>query len=282
MTARIQDPDRAIIKRYTNQPDGIPRSLRDEIERRWQGRPIQLYALADLNASMNLCETWIALGPQEIAIARTREGQELEITSFRRSQIRDVRLTPALSCNTFTVLGEPDLPAMMRVRFTHRQRRAMENLQFVLEQQLEGREIPAEDPDAVYAESVAGPIRDAQALVAGNDMAVLWRLLGYLSPYRGQVAFGMAAAALLTGLSLIPPYLTGYLLDEVIRPVQDGTLTLGQASPTAWLIVGVIAGVHVLRQICAWAATRPFRGLAGRPCRRRESLPPPRPECGTQ
>ena len=33
------------------------------------------------------------------------------------------------------------------------------------------------DADRVYAESVAAPVREAQALVAGNDAAVLWRLL---------------------------------------------------------------------------------------------------------
>jgi hypothetical protein len=40
--------DRAILARYTDQPTALPRALRGSIERRFHGRPVQLYALADL------------------------------------------------------------------------------------------------------------------------------------------------------------------------------------------------------------------------------------------
>jgi len=247
--------DRAILERYTDQPAALPRALRASIERRFLGRPVQLYALADLDASLRLSETWIALGARELAVA-SLQGDRPEIRTFPRSAVKGVTLEPGLTCNVLTLLGAPGEPALARLRFTHRQRRALENLQFVLEQDLEGKPIAPEDPDALYAQGVAGPIRDAQALVAGNDVAVLWRLLGYLRPYRGQVAFGMASAALLTALSLIPPYLTGYLIDEVVRPVQAGARAVSEVSAAAWWIVGAIAFAHVLRQLCAWARLR--------------------------
>jgi ATP-binding cassette subfamily B protein len=248
--------DRAILERYTDQPAALPRALRASIEKRFLGRPVQLYALADLDASLRLTETWLALGPREIAVA-SLQGERPEIRTFPRSELTAVRFEPGLTCNVLTLLGAPGEPALARLRFTHRQRRAMENLQFALEQDLEGRPLePEDDPDALYAQGVAGPIRDAQALVAGNDVAVLWRLLGYLRPYRGQVAFGMASAALLTALSLIPPYLTGHLIDEVVRPVQAGTRAVADVRAVAWWIVGAIALAHVLRQLCAWARLR--------------------------
>ncbi len=254
---RIQryDSDRQIIERYTDQPPLIPPALRLRIEEHFEGGPVQLYALADLDSSLRLGETWVALGSRAITLARER-GEELEVQGFERARIREVRLEPGLSCNTLRFLAGPGEPALARVRFTHRQRRAMENLQFVVEQQLRGREIPPADPDAAYAEGVASPIREAQALVAGNDMAVLWRLLAYLKPYRGQVAFGLASAALLTGFTLVPPYLTGYLIDEVIRPVQAGVRTVAEVSRTAWLAVAAIAVAYALRQLCAWARLR--------------------------
>jgi len=247
--------DIAILERYTDQPAALPRALRASIERRFLGRPVQIYALADLDASLRLTETWLALGARELAVA-SLQGDRPEIRTFPRSAVKGVRFEPGLTCNVLTLLGEPGEPALARLRFTHRQRRAMENVQFALEQDLEGRAVEAEDPDALYAEGVAGPIRDAQALVAGNDVAVLWRLLGYLRPYRGQVAFGMASAAVLTLLSLVPPYLTGWLIDEVVRPVQAGTRGLADVRETAWWIVGAIAGAHLLRQLCAWARLR--------------------------
>ncbi len=220
------------------------------------GLPVQLYALADLDASLRLARTWLAMGPKQIVLASERPYGRAELRAFPRAAIEGVRLDPGLSCSTLTLLSAPGEPALASVRFTHRQRRAMENIEFALEQELEGRTIPTGDADALYAEGVAGPIREAQALVAGNDAAVLWRLLGYLRPYRGHVIFGMVSATLLTGLALVPPYLTGYLIDEVIRPVQAGTRAVSDVTRTAWLVVAAIAVSHTLRQICAWARLR--------------------------
>ena len=130
--------DRAILERYTDQPAAMPRALRASIEKRFLGRPVQLYALADLDAALRLGETWIALGPREIAVA-SLQGDRPEIRTFPRSSVSAVRLEPGLTCNVLTLLGAAGEPALARVRFTHRQRRAMENLQFALEQDLEGR-----------------------------------------------------------------------------------------------------------------------------------------------
>jgi ATP-binding cassette subfamily B protein len=247
--------DLAILERYTDQPAALPRALRSSIEERFLGQPVQLYALADLDASLHLAETWLALGPRDVAVASVQGGRP-EIRTFARHAVRGVRLEPGLSCNVLTLLGEADEPALARLRFTHRQRRAMENVQFALEVALEGRTVEAGDSDALYADGVAGPIRDAQALVAGNDAAVLWRLLGYLRPYRAEVVFGWVSAALVTALSLIPPYLTGWLIDDVVRPVQAGTLSVADVRGTAWWIVVAISVAHVLRQLCAWVRLR--------------------------
>ena len=145
-----------------------------------------------------------------------------------RSQIEEVRESLGLSGTVLTFLAAPDEPPLAVVRYTHRHRRAMENVRFVVREQLRGRSIEPVDADRDYAESVAAPIREAQALVAGNRVAVIWRLLGYLRPYRREVQAGLAAAALITLVSLIPPYLAGYLLDDVVRPVREGTISVAR------------------------------------------------------
>jgi ATP-binding cassette subfamily B protein len=91
-------------------------------------------------------------------------------------------------------------------------------------------------------------VRDAQALVAGQRVAVIRRLLGYLLPYRRRVAVGMAAAAVITLVSLVPPYLAGYLIDRVIRPAQEGTIPVGRAGLIAWIAVMAMALVYLIRQ----------------------------------
>src|SRR5207245_6966311 len=119
-----------------------------------------------------------------------------------------------------TILGGPGDPPLAVLRSSHGQRRAFENLKVVLEEAREGRAVAAPDADQEYAASVAGPIRDAQALVAGRQVAVIRRLLGYLAPYRPRLTLGMAAATLITLVGLVPPYLAGYVVDRVVAAAR--------------------------------------------------------------
>src|SRR5204863_7759 len=85
-----QHLDDHIIARYTAQPARLPPELRRQIESAWQGAPVQLYALADLDQSLRLTETWVALGPRHLAVAR-RAGEEWEIRSVERRLIQAYR-----------------------------------------------------------------------------------------------------------------------------------------------------------------------------------------------
>src|ERR1051325_5005031 len=253
----LQQLDDHIITRYTAQPTRLPPELRREIEHAWSGAPVQLYALADLDQGLRLAETWLALGPRHIAVAK-RDAEGWEIRSVERARIEAVREAPGLSANTLTILGAPGEPALALLRYTHRQRRAFENVRFVLEENLAGqvRELPPVDADQLYAESIARPIRDAQALVAGRQTAVLRRLLSYLAPYRRPLTIGMAAATLITLVSLVPPYVAGYLIDRVVRPAQAGTLALARAWSIAWIAVAAMARVYLVKQIAAHVRLR--------------------------
>jgi ATP-binding cassette subfamily B protein len=252
-----QHLDDHIIERYTAQPTRLPPELRRQIEHAWQGAPIQLYALADLDQSLMLSETWFALGPRHIAVAK-RDSEGWDVRSIARANIEAVREAPGLSANTLTILGAPGEPALALVRYTHRQRRAFENIRFVLEEQVNGhpRELADGEADRLYAESVARPIRDAQALVSGRQTAVIRRLLGYLKPYRRDLTLGMAAATVITLVSLIPPYLAGYLIDRVVRPAQGGTLSLARAGTIAALAVAAMAAVYLVKQAAAYVRLR--------------------------
>jgi ATP-binding cassette, subfamily B, bacterial len=258
MSARARQRDREIIDRYTEQPSRLPAALRADIERSIAGRPVQLYALVDLDPSLNLTESWLALGPDHVVVAR-KEGDRWTLDAVERARIRAVRETPGLSCHLLSLLGAPGDPPLAELRYTHRQRRAVDAIRGVLEQSLAAAAGPAaatSDADAVYAEAVAAPIREAQALVAGSDTAIILRLLGYLKPYRRQVAIGMGAAVLVTILSLIPAYLAGTLIDRVARPAQDGALAKDAAADIALICVGAIAAAYLLRSLFAWVRLR--------------------------
>ena len=243
--------DQAIIARYAGQPARLPAELRARIEASWSGAPVLLYAFADLSPSLELTESWVALGREQVAIARSGE-----IISFPRRRLTAVRENPGLSATTLAFLGAPDEPPLAVVRYTHRQRRAFENLRFVLEEGLLGHRVDAVDADHDYAEAVARPVRDAQALVAGRPHAVISRLLGYLKPYRRDLTLGMAAATLITLVSLIPPWLAGYVLDRLVVPARAGRLPVERAALLAWIAVSAMALVFLVRQGAAWIRLR--------------------------
>ncbi|HET6700791.1 MAG TPA: hypothetical protein VFH14_03250, partial [Gemmatimonadaceae bacterium] len=239
--------DQEIISRYIGQPARLPAELRARIEREWGNQPVQLYALADLDHGLRLHESWLALGPRHIALARPVTEGTWTVHSVERSRIHAVQEAPGLSANTLLLLGMPDDPPLAVVRYTQRQRGAFENIRFVLDEALEGRTVEPTDADRVYADAVARPVRDAQALVAGRQSAVIMRLLGYLTRYRRELTLGLTAAAIVTLASLVPPYLAGYLIDDVVRKANEGTMARGAAAKIAWIAVGVMAALYVIR-----------------------------------
>ncbi|HEY2805733.1 MAG TPA: ABC transporter ATP-binding protein [Gemmatimonadales bacterium] len=252
MDATALEINRDLIGRYTGQPGRLPPDLKNRIEAAWGGLAVELYAFADLDDALRLSSRWVALGPKYLAISEPlADSAEAKVSLIDRSDITGVHESPGLSASTLTILGANGAAPLAVVRFTNRQRGAMANIRFVLEEALEGRTPPRADADVAYADGVAGPIRNAQALVSGRDTAVLVRLLGYLKRYRRQLGIGMAAAVVITGLSLVPPWLAGHLLDKVIRPAQQGHLAPDAALRLAWLTVSAMAVLYLLHQAAA-------------------------------
>src|SRR2546421_486238 len=120
MSARARQRDRQIVDRYTDQPDRLPGGLRAEIERAFDRRPLQLYALVDLDPALRLTESWLALGPDRVAIARPGTGG-WTIEVVERTRIREVRETPGMSCHVLSLCGDPDQPPLAVLRYTQRQ-----------------------------------------------------------------------------------------------------------------------------------------------------------------
>ncbi len=240
--------DRQIIRRYLDQPDRLPDDLRERIVAASDGEPVEMYALVDLDPSLRLTESWLALGPTRITSAE-RDGNGWKLNSFSRSDVSRVHESVGLSGSALAFLGSPDAPPLGVVRFTQRQRRAVENIRFAVEQGAVRADRSGKlSADDRYAESVAGPVREAQALVSGSKASVLFRLLTYLRPYRRQVTLGFAAATVITLVSLVPPWLAGTLIDNVVRPVQTGVLDRERGLLLAWICVSAMALVYVIRQ----------------------------------
>jgi ABC-type multidrug transport system fused ATPase/permease subunit len=66
----MSDSVSQIFDRYLDQPPTLPVALRRRVEHASEGEIIQLYALADLDASLRLCQIWVTLTPNYLAVIR--------------------------------------------------------------------------------------------------------------------------------------------------------------------------------------------------------------------
>ena len=257
MKSQATKQNQRLISRYTDQPEVMPASVRTMIEEAWNGQPVQLYALADLDPALRLTQTWIALGPDDVAIVRMgKDGARPELGTFARTRIKSVKESTGLSSMSLTIQADPNEPALARIRYTYRQRQAMGAIHFVLNQEVEGRKITPENPDAAYCHAIADPIKRAQAATAENKSDVIWRLIGYLKPYTKKVIIGLLGGFLVTLLSLLPPEITGRLIDQVLDPYMQGTLSLSDAQSMGWILLGIIIVVFIFRELFLWLRLR--------------------------
>ena len=235
-----------LIQSYTGQPVALPEHLRAETERLWQGQPIMLYALADLDAHGNLQEQWVILGPSELVLTANAPGKQSWIR-IPRDQISSIETGGGLSCSRWKIMGpDPEAAPLAELSFSRRQQRGMENIKIMLES--EDVATLDTDADTVYAESVAEPIRNAQAAVRGSQMAVIWRLMSYLKPYKKDLWIGGFAAVCMTALSLVPPRVSGLLIDGI----EAGAL----GKDRLWMYVGFLGGAFLLRAFFLWIRLR--------------------------
>jgi len=239
------------IKRYTNQASEIPDGVLRTIEAR-SGQPrVRLYALADLDENLAQQTSWVVLTDNELLILDASGSNAL--LDFARDAIAGVQSTAGLSCNHL-YLQNADGATLACLHYSHRQRPAMEGIKYHLEHP--DASLPDASPHAIYQKGLLQPIEEAQASVSEDNSSVLWRLLGYMRPYRLRVTAGLLSAIVLTSLQLVPPYLAGHLIDTIVRPVQDGARDALEARPAAlWLIV-LLGLTYCGVQFCAWVRMR--------------------------
>jgi len=253
----MSDPVSQIFDRYLDQPPTLPTAVRRRVEQACQGEIIQLYALADLDASLRLCQIWVTLTANYLGVIRVADRHVDEhIRVVPRGRLDKIIEQPGLSCTVIHLLERAEEHPFVTIRYTHRQRGAIGHLLYVLDQQLNGRTLEFTPSDERYREAIVRPIREAQASVSGNRLAIVWRLLGYLRPYRAQVGLGMFGATVMTLARLLPPFFTGQLVDQVVQPFQGGTLLLAQAWPLALTLLGGLTVTLILQQCAAWVRLR--------------------------
>ena len=70
----------------------MPAELREQIEASWDGDPVQLYTLIDLDQSMRLIAGWLALGPEKVAVAHQTDAGAWDVYSWTGSPSHDASI----------------------------------------------------------------------------------------------------------------------------------------------------------------------------------------------
>ena len=102
-----------IIKNGMKQTAELPHSIREKLK----GEEVILYAVVDLDHEFKFAEYWLVLCPKKVILVK---GDSFQIILL--DQIARIKETNSLTCTTFNFIASDDLPALLSVRFTRRQK----------------------------------------------------------------------------------------------------------------------------------------------------------------
>ncbi len=115
--------------------------------------------------------------------------------------------------------------------------------------------VPADAPQAFDEDDDAVDGQDADAVAAEEpspSSAALFRLWRFARPYRGQLLLGFLLTLAATAATLVPPYLTLPLMDNVLIPYQNGAPI---NTPLVTLYLSGLFGSALLAWGLGWART---------------------------
>jgi ATP-binding cassette subfamily B protein len=257
------------IESLLGQPEDLPSAVAEAVRRLLPNEPIRVFALADLDARRRFVATWLVVTDAHVVIAAPKEEttpagpMDWTPTVFPIAEIESVETFDGLACCWMTLCAAEKRP-LATVQYTRRQSRAIGNVQFAAEQirkrqKESGNEAALAkdlDPATDYREAVLKAVKDAKASLLTPAMGVMLRLLSYMRPHRKTVALGFATSILMTLVMLTPPYLTRVLVDDILRPVEQGTVTEAHAMRWLWITIGALAGMLALSEALSFIRMR--------------------------
>jgi ATP-binding cassette subfamily B protein len=233
------------FKKYLKQKETLPMEIRQVIQKKYSVE-VEFYAMADLNEELKISEAWIVLGKGKLFIARGTDIEEVLVT--KESKVVEQLGTVA---NTLSICEKDEVVTCFW--YSQKQNVLFAQLKYLLEERIKGNEICiSSDADSIYQESVLKPLVKNQSSNDVRKKQVVWRLLGYLLPYKKELILGSFGAVCTTIVSLLPAYISGRLIDDIIRPVQDGSLGANEALKIGWVFILGLAATYVLKEFFIW------------------------------
>ncbi len=190
---------------------------------------------ADLDLDGRYGENWLALTDERLLVVHSNGGSP-EVRSWPLDQVRRIQTRSYVGSGSL-MLEMPDGTHEL-VRFSQGNYFKFSAVPQAVEAAMAEPVEAAGDEqtqEAIPPRRVEHCESCGRALRPGSKVCphcirkreTLWRLFSYVRPYRKTAILGFLLTASMTLVSLLPPLLNGYLIDEVITPVliERGQLT---------------------------------------------------------
>ena len=219
-------------------PPTLPESVQRLVATRSPGGDVRIAAPSDLGPTGLLGERWLVLAGDRVLVCAA-DGAEADL-------LLDLPLSDISEVEVENLVGGAALRAVVKGRkvdllsFTNALGDRFGRVRAQLDAAAKGKPIP-EREEKVKRCPTCGLVLGEDSRVCprcARRGAALRRLLGYSRPYRGRLVLIGVLMLSGTAFGLVPPYLTGVLVDRVLVPKKNVHLL-------AWLVMG-LAGSSVL------------------------------------
>jgi ATP-binding cassette subfamily B protein len=221
------------------------------------GEPVHAYLETDLDGDLNFAAGLVAVTDRRL-LARGPGETEWQAWPYRTGLV--------LACGDHAGVGSLELVdgqgRLGRWRYTLAENIPAQRLadEFARRRDAAVKGVPAEEPAAGLCPTCKAPLEPGQEecpictreVQTPPSTWTLFRLWRFARPYRGQLLAGFLLTLAGTAATLVPPYLTMPLMDDVLIPYQNG-----KAIDVALvgLYLGGLLGAALLAWGLGWART---------------------------
>ncbi|PIP94989.1 MAG: ABC transporter [Bdellovibrio sp. CG12_big_fil_rev_8_21_14_0_65_39_13] len=237
------------FRQFLGQEEKLPQWIRESINDK-----IILYSFVDLDSQYESNQQWLVIGRDNLYIV----GKSIE-REIKLAEIASIKESDSLSSTSLTFIKAHDLPPLLRVNSTLRQKPMLSQIKFYLEEIVSKNSHALWDKldaDSQYQKMITQKVVEAQSSGKVEDRQTLGRLLTYLKPYRKDLAWGACGAFGATLIGLVPPYVSGKVIDHVVKPFQDGKLDLAEAMKIGWILIATLAVSYAMKELFMWIRLR--------------------------
>ncbi|MGB7159088.1 MAG: ABC transporter ATP-binding protein [Tepidisphaeraceae bacterium] len=247
--------------------DTLPQSLRARFNGQLDGQALIAWAQYDLDEENRYVTRYAVLTDRSLLILTSADGAPRTIPV---ADVEEAKIVEGLGVDRLNVIAKGERVA--ELRYSRRHRRGMTRLHRKLERRLPARagtDVPPDWLESAEREAEAketcakcGEIIPAYAEGVcprcQQTKKILWRLLEVAKPYRKRIWASVALTLLFSGLAVLPPVFTRYLIDTAIEPkTYDPVsgkpvfldLPVVDRMQTLWMWIGLLVTTIVLSEV---------------------------------